>query len=245
MSHELRTPMHAILSYARLGIDKLAADQLPKQKMQQYFTRIDQGGERLLHLLNDLLDLSKLEAGKMIYHMVKADLQELARACITQFEVLARGRSVTLTLLATSESSAAWCDPDRVSQVLANLMSNAIKFSPSGGGVTVRIAAAECAVDGERPVAATEVSISDQGVGIPPAELDRIFDKFVQSSKTKTGSGGTGLGLSICKEIVQDHGGRIWAERGAAGGAVLRFVLPREAIEQPAAPAARALLEVQ
>ena len=100
MSHELRTPMHAILSYARLGIDKLAADGLPKQKMQQYFTRIDQGGERLLHLLNDLLDLSKLEAGKMIYHMVSADLQELARACITQFEVLARGRSVTLTLSA-------------------------------------------------------------------------------------------------------------------------------------------------
>src|SRR4029079_3812132 len=98
MSHELRTPMHAILSYARLGIEKLARGDAPVSKLQQYLTRIDQGGERLLNLLNDLLDLSRLEAGKMTYAMARSNLADVARAAVTQFDGLARARDIALHL---------------------------------------------------------------------------------------------------------------------------------------------------
>jgi PAS domain S-box-containing protein len=226
MSHELRTPMHAILSYARLGLDKLANNRLPAHKAQQYFGRIDQGGERLLGLLNDLLDLSKLEAGKMSYQMRSVDVARVAKATLAEFEGLARSHGVTLELCATPAGATAWCDADRVTQVLSNLLSNAIKFSAHGGSASVAVEAAELAAGGARAIA---VSVSDRGIGIPANELESVFDEFVQSTKTKTGSGGTGLGLSICRQIIEDHSGRIWAELRPGGGSILRFVLPCEA----------------
>jgi signal transduction histidine kinase len=228
MSHELRTPMHAILSFARLGNDKAARDGLPRQKAEQYFARIHQGGERLLGLLNDLLDLSKLEAGKTIYRMAAIDLKPLVTGTFLQLEGFARARGVELIAEQSCTDTRAWCDHDRIGQVLMNLLSNAIKFTRGAGVVKVTLAPACLApVAGGITVPALQVSVSDQGVGIPEDELQTIFDKFVQSSKTKTGSGGTGLGLSICREIVQDHGGRIWAESGGPrGGAAVHFVLP-------------------
>ena len=232
MSHELRTPMHAILSYARLGLDKLANNRLPPHKAQQYLGRIDQGGERLLGLLNDLLDLSKLEAGKMSYQMRSVDLARVAKRTVAEFEGLARSRGVTLELRGAPGDVAAWCDADRVTQVLSNLLSNAIKFSVHGGSVSVAVEAVELPAGGARAIA---VSVSDRGIGIPANELESVFDKFVQSTKTNTGSGGTGLGLSICRQIIEDHSGRIWAEVRPEGGSIVRFVLPCEA------PAAGAL----
>lgn len=226
MSHELRTPMHAILSYARLAIEKLARGDVPMHKLQQYLGRIDQGGERLLKLLNDLLDLSKLEAGKMAYSMAMSDLEDVSRAALTQFEGLARARGIALLLEAPPEDCQAWCDPDRIGQVLANLLSNAIKFSRAGGTVHVRLAPAELA-RGDDQVPALQVSVSDQGVGIPETELESVFDKFVQSSSTKSGSGGTGLGLSISKQIVEDHGGSMLATINRGGGTVVTFLLSR------------------
>jgi PAS domain S-box-containing protein len=226
MSHELRTPMHAILSYARLAIEKLARGDVPRHKLQQYLGRIDQGGERLLKLLNDLLDLSKLEAGKMVYSMALCDLEDVSRAALTQFEGLARAGGITLLLEAPPEDCQAWCDPDRIGQVLANLLSNAIKFSRAGDTVRVRLAPAELA-RGDDQVPALQVSVSDQGVGIPETELESVFDKFVQSSSTNTGSGGTGLGLSISKQIVEDHGGRMQATNNRGGGTVITFLLSR------------------
>ena len=109
--------------------------------------------------------------------------------------------------------------------------------------MSVRLASTHVGLGSAR---ALEISVTDQGVGIPQAELESIFDKFVQSSQTKTGSGGTGLGLSICKEIVQDHGGRIWAQSSATGssGSIMRFVLPREPLHQPGALTTDALSEV-
>src|SRR4029079_3844412 len=112
MSHELRTPMHAILSYARMGKEKLGKD-LPLAKAQQYFSRIHQGGERLLGLLNDLLDLSKLEAGKMTYHVVPVDMERLAAGVLAQCEGLARSRDVRLTLHKSALDVCAWCDAQR------------------------------------------------------------------------------------------------------------------------------------
>jgi signal transduction histidine kinase len=228
MSHELRTPMHAILSYARLGMERVTREDYPKHKVQTYFSRIDQGGERLLSLLNDLLDLSKLEAGKMGYRMESRDVHACVRATVQQFDGMARARGVNLTLREPPDDMHAWCDGDRLAQVLANLLSNAIKFSSAGGSVSVDLTGAYMARNERQGVAAVQIDVNDGGVGIPQDELASIFDKFVQSSTTKSGSGGTGLGLSICKEIVEDHGGRIWAECNPAGGSVFRVQIPRE-----------------
>ena len=226
MSHELRTPMHAILSYARLGLEKLVNDELPTRKAQQYFSRIDQGGERLLRLLNDLLDLSKLEAGKMTYAMQSVDVARVASEALAEFDGMARRRGVTLALDHAGGRAGAWCDADRITQVIGNLLSNAIKFSPQGATVSVRV---EVTTGVAAQDAAVVIGVSDQGVGIPVGELESVFDKFVQSTKTKTGSGGTGLGLSICRQIIRDHGGRIWAELRPGGGSIVQFVLPCEA----------------
>jgi PAS domain S-box-containing protein len=224
MSHELRTPMHAILSFARLGLEKLAAGQAQPDKLQQYLGRIDASGERLLSLLNDLLDLSKLESGKMRYEMRDADVAAVANGAIDECAGLARAKVLAVRTRAHCANTRAWCDPHRIGQVVRNLLSNAIKFSPQGAGIDIVF---EDAVEQGRSV--LRVTVRDQGMGIPTHELKAVFDKFVQSSKTNSGAGGTGLGLSICQEIIDGHGGRIWAGNNADGGAFICFVLPREA----------------
>ncbi len=224
MSHELRTPLHAILSFARLGVERVAHTPPPLLKFEQYFTRIQQSGDRLLVLLNDLLDLAKLEAGKMTYDMRRCDVREVLRPAIQELSVLAGQRRISLILHCSMSDSHAWCDAVRVGQVVRNLLSNAIKFSPDGGSVVVRMEDA-----GPRDLPELLLSVSDEGPGIPVAELESIFDKFVQSSKTKSGAGGTGLGLAICQQIVQDQGGYIWAENLPGIGARFSFVLPRAA----------------
>jgi signal transduction histidine kinase len=162
----------------------------------------------------------------MEYRMQSVDLEALVAGAMQQFEGLARSRGVSLATEISQSGALAWCDPDRIGQVLANLLSNAIKFSQNGGLVSVAVAPAQLAHGNAAPLPAVRVTVRDQGVGIPEDELETIFDKFVQSSKTKTGSGGTGLGLSICRQIIEDHGGRIWAEsRAESGGAAVHFML--------------------
>jgi signal transduction histidine kinase len=231
ISHELRTPMHAILSFARLGRQKIAEDNTPTTKIGQYFQRIDQSGARLLRLLNDLLDLAKLEAGRMTYDMAAHDLRVLADDVVVELRELASGKGVALVVEKPAFECVAWCDPVRVGQVLRNLVANAVKFTPEGRKVSVVFAMGEL-LDGhpadERATfrAALQMSVVDEGTGIPESELDAVFDKFIQSSKTKSGAGGTGLGLSICKEIVRYHGGRIWAGNNPDGGAYVSLLLP-------------------
>jgi len=223
VSHELRTPMHAILSFAQLGRDRIAGGNAPLPKVSQYLERIDSSGERLLRLLNDLLDLSKLEAGMMTYDMGSHDVRSIASDVAGELAEMAAARSVRLQVLGGEERLLAWCDPARIGQVLRNLASNGLKFTPPGGAVELRFEART--VDGSAVVIA---SVTDEGAGIPEAELEAIFDKFVQSSKTKSGAGGTGLGLSICREIVVQHRGRIWAENRPTGGAAVHVMLPKD-----------------
>jgi signal transduction histidine kinase len=221
VSHELRTPMHAILSFAQLGQDRIAGGNAPLPKVSQYLERIDSSGERLLRLLNDLLDLSKLEAGMMTYDMGPHDLQSIASDVAGELAEMAAARGVRLQVHGGEERIVAWCDPARIGQVLRNLTSNGLKFTAAGGAVEIRFRTAMA--DG---VAMRTVTVTDEGAGIPEAELEAIFDKFVQSSKTKSGAGGTGLGLSICREIVVQHRGRIWAENRPTGGAAVHVTLP-------------------
>jgi PAS domain S-box-containing protein len=234
MSHELRTPMHAILSFARLGLEKTAGGEVPIAKLREYFDYINQSGDRLLFLLNDLLDLSKLEAGKMILQLSRHDLRTLVQGVVGEIDVLARKKEIELNFSAIAPDLIVECDSSRISQVLHNLLSNAIKFSPASS--TIRISASLTELHGRRAEDANRpgvlIKVQDEGIGIPPDELEAIFDEFVQSSKTRSKSGGTGLGLSICRSILGLHGGTIHAENNPERGSSLILTLPLNQTEK-------------
>lgn len=234
MSHELRTPMHAVLSFARLGEER--AEQGAPDKLRDYFARIAQSGERLLALINNLLDLAKLEAGKMVLDLRETDLVLLVHEVAAELEALFERKNLLLTLPPHDVPLRLDLDAPRVRQVVANLLSNAIRFSPEGGCIAVVVVPAQMRL-GRRAedsieCAAVRLAVSDEGPGIPPDELDMVFDKFVQSSATRTGAGGTGLGLAICREIVQAHQGSIAARNRSEGGAVFELLLPCRAREE-------------
>lgn len=217
MSHELRTPLHGILSFTRLGIKK--NDVAPPEKRLHYFQKINESAETLLTLLNDLLDLAKLESGKAAFEFGSTDLCVLVYKVIDEFNPLASERQITINFDRPPGRSQVVVDKLKMMQVLRNLLSNALKFSPDGG--TIRI--------GLRPEDGDWLfSLRDQGMGIPEEELETVFDKFIQSSKTKTGAGGTGLGLAISQEIIVAHRGRIWAENNPDGGAQFCFRIPAQ-----------------
>lgn len=228
MSHELRTPLHGILSFAKIGATKgLAAGP---EKLVGYFERIGQSGDRLLSLLNDLLDLSKLEAGKMVLEMRRENLLEIIQDVAAEFETLLEAKPVGFVMAQLQVDPGATLDATRIKQVVRNLLSNAIKFTPPGGTIRVSIGPAQLRA-GQRAsdtdmVPALALQLSDEGIGIPEDELQTIFDKFVQSSRTRTGAGGTGLGLAICKEIVEAHRGTITIRNNANGGATVEVILP-------------------
>ena len=226
MSHELRTPMHAILSFATMGIEKIG-DANP-EKLLRYFTRIQESGNRLLYLLNNLLDLSKLEAGAKDLHCQKQDIQTPLQVVLSEFSGLLSSKSISVRTQFQREQLSAWFDNDQLIQVFRNLIGNAIKFSSPGTVITVGIEDSHMisAQDIGGHCDALAIIVSDQGIGIPESELNTVFDKFVQSSKTKTGAGGTGLGLAITKEIIERHGGEIRAKNNADGGASFIFKLP-------------------
>jgi PAS domain S-box-containing protein len=232
MSHELRTPMHAILSFARLGAQRSGEDGAPGNRLRQYFARIDQSAERLLALLNDLLDLSKMEAGGMPYDMEPQDLRALVDGVLQEHDAMAHERGVRLVLESGGRGVRARFDRARIGQVVRNLVSNALKFTPAGKCVRLVLDSAELpplrGAEGGPARAGVRLVVSDDGVGIPENELESVFDKFVQSSKTKSGAGGTGLGLAICREIVAAHGGTVRARNNAGGGADFILELPCE-----------------
>jgi signal transduction histidine kinase len=228
MSHELRTPMHAILSYSELGMDKVQSAE--RSKLSSYFERVNTSGQRLLNLLNDLLDLSKLEAGKMEINLSPQDIRTLISEVLMEFGQLISEKSLEVELLPAEFDPSIELDPIRIGQVLRNLLSNAVKFTPQGGSISLTLSQTNIAsgrrandTDNEPAIA---LQISDSGIGIPQQELTTIFDKFVQSSLTKNGSGGTGLGLAICKEITDAHRGSLIARNNSGGGASFVLTLP-------------------
>ncbi|MBU3915804.1 PAS domain S-box protein, partial [bacterium] len=230
ISHELRTPMHHILSYSTYGVSKI--DTVKKEKLLHYFTQIKTSGERLMMLLNDLLDLSKLESGHVDYQMKKTNLELMVEAVISEFSHVANEKSIRLKMIKPDIETIVVCDEAKIGQVLRNLFSNSIKFTPEDKSITVLFSSMDLAGGKRRTdkntIPGLMVSVKDEGVGIPESELIIVFNKFIQSSKTKTGAGGTGLGLAICKEIIEDHRGQIWAENNPEGGATFNFLLPLE-----------------
>ena len=227
ISHELRTPLQSILGFSELGITRLA-DQ---PRLAGMFTDIHRAGQRMLALVNDLLDLSKLERAGTALNPQRQDVRDLVQEVLTEVMPLARARQVQTELVMAQQPLVANVDGPRLQQVVRNLLANAIRFSPEGGTVEVH---ADARARGRGEV---ELVVADRGPGVPGDELEAIFDPFVQSSRTKDGSGGTGLGLAITRRIVEGHGGAVVAGNRPGGGAVFTVRLPaaRFGETQPAA----------
>jgi two-component system, LuxR family, sensor kinase FixL len=180
-------------------------------------------------MVNNVLDMSKLETQQAKYYFDNFDILELIKANIEESEGLLSRKSVQVEITPPSFPCIAYCDHQRITQVIRNLLTNAIKFTPSNSKISFSIE--ENLFSGRRrsdteKTKGLAVSITDQGIGIPANELRSVFNQFIQSSRTKDGSGGTGLGLAICKEIIMAHNGRISAANNPDGGAIFTFTLP-------------------
>ena len=215
MSHEIRTPMHWILSYSKFGLEKCRIAD--REKIHSFFAEINEGGARLMTLLDNLLDLSKMESGEMKYDFVNTDIYELTHSIKIQTALFLDEKELTIEVKNNAMSTEVKCDSQRIRQVINNYISNAIKFSPNAGHIIV-----ELGKDDKNYI----FSIIDEGCGVPPGELETIFDKFLQSSNTITGAGGTGLGLAICRDIISAHNGETWAVRNHPKGTRFTFTLP-------------------
>lgn len=220
MSHEFRTPMHAIINYTNLALR--GVDRSEPERLKHYLNNVSVSARRLLALLNDILDLAKMDSGRFRCELVPASFDAVLDKTAAEVEGLLNAKGMRLERVPSTCSSTACFDEGRMVQVLVNLLSNSIKFSPEGSVVTVSLQDAD--MQGE---AALECRVRDRGVGIPLDELETIFHKFQQSRRTNNGSGGTGLGLAISRQIVGAHHGRIWAENNAEGGADMVIWIPR------------------
>lgn len=221
MSHELRTPLHGILAFTEMGISK--AKEFPEEKFLKYFSKISESGERLKILLDDLLDLRKIEEGKMELKLANNDMQKIIKRCIDEQEAIIASHKLTITFNTDLVLPFINCDKDRIGQVIMNLLTNAIKFSPQDGQITFTSKIDE---NTNKHGKALYISISDQGPGISRDEYESIFNKFVQVKKQVSNTGGTGLGLAICKEIINLHRGSIWCENNDGSGVTFTFALP-------------------
>ena len=223
MSHELRTPMHGILNFSKIGMRRLSKLNVSVEEasvVKDNFDRIYISGVRLLTLLNKLLDLSKLEAGRFNFNFQPVHVEAMVATAFLGLESLFDDKQIHF-LQQHIEGLEIIADEGSFVQVVINLLSNALKFSPEHSDISLTV---EQGV--YHALTGIIIRVKDSGIGIPEDELELVFDKFVQSSKTKTGAGGTGLGLAITREIIMAHQGKIWAENNPEGGAVFCIFIP-------------------
>jgi signal transduction histidine kinase len=216
MSHELRTPMNAVLGYTRMLLMNVYGE-LP-EKVRDVHQRIDKSGRHLLGLINDVLDFSKIEAGQLALAINPYSVKDVIQAVVASTQSLAAEKNLALKIAVPADLPAVSGDERRISQVLLNLVGNAIKFTDAG----------EVSIDAAATDGALEVSVSDTGPGISAADQGNIFEEFRQAegSTSAQRKGGTGLGLAIAKRIVELHGGKIWVESEVGKGSKFTFMLP-------------------
>lgn len=214
ISHELRTPLQSILGFSELGV--MRGTQHPK--LHAMFTDIHGAGTRMLALVNDLLDVSKIESSVGAVTLERADLRGLVVSVVRELAPLLAARHLQVATELGPHALIAKVDPVRFAQVIRNVLANAIKFSPLGESIEVQARLTE-----EERI---HVMVRDHGAGIPPHELEKIFEAFVQSSTSKDGAGGTGLGLAICRKILAAHDGHISAANMQDGGAAFLIDIP-------------------
>ena len=228
VSHELRTPLTAIKASADNMLDRLIGDLNAKQV--GYLTRIKSNSDRLARLINDLLDLSTIEAGKIDLRPANIPLVTLVKEAAESLRPVAAEKLINLTVMSADPGVIAWADRDKVIQVLMNLIGNALKFTPTRGEVTVAVA--------KNSAAWMQISVTDTGPGIPAEEVNKVFGRFYQIGQAGTQkTQGTGLGLAISKALVEMHGGKIWVESEAGKGSTFSFTLPAEQPFQLESPA--------
>ena len=214
ISHELRTPLQSILGFSELGLIR----GRHQNTMSAMFGDIHAAGQRMLGLVNDLLDISKIESTVGAFHFERTDVRDLIEEVATEMELLFGRKRLGLGLKLGRGPLVAKVDPTRLKQVVRNVLSNAVKFAPEDSIIDMTA---------ETPDEHTiRIEVRDHGPGIPPAELEAVFDAFVQSSQTRDGSGGTGLGLAISRKIITAHGGRIHATNAPGGGSIFYIELP-------------------
>ena len=215
MSHELRTPLNAILGFAQVLRERMFGDL--NEKQEEYLDDILASGHHLLSLINDVLDLSKVEAGQVELVTAPFSLREALERGVVVVRERASTDEVSVVVDAAPDADIVEGDERRIQQVIFNLLSNAVKFTPTGGAVDVITAR----VNGE-----VKVSVTDTGPGIVPEDHERLFDEFQQADAGIEQREGTGLGLALSKRLVELHGGRIWVESELGNGSTFVFTLP-------------------
>lgn len=216
VSHELRTPMTSIKGYVENLLDGLAGALTNKQTRS--LERVKHNIDRLTRMINELLDLSKIEAGRLELHLSPIALSEMTEDVVESYQATAREQSINLRSLVDPGLPMVMGDTDKLGRVLINLVHNAIKFTPPGGEIRID---AQARGDGY-----VEMTVTDNGKGIPPQELDKVFDKFYWSASAPVESRGAGLGLAIAKNLVELHGGRIRVESVLGEGTRFAFTIP-------------------
>ena len=215
MSHELRTPLNAVIGFSDVLLERMFGEV--NEKQDEYLRDIRESGGHLLSLINDILDLSKVEAGRMELELTTFDLPMAIQNALILVRERASRRGVALLQLIDERVGDIRADERKIKQVLLNLLSNAIKFTPDGGRIEVRAAPANGMV---------EIAVSDTGIGIAPEDQEAVFEQFRQVGAGAVKQEGTGLGLTLCRSFVELHGGRIRVQSQIAVGSTITFTIP-------------------
>ena len=216
MSHELRTPLNAIIGFSEVLHEEMSGPLNDSQR--QYVEDVLEAGQHLLSLINDILDLSKVEAGRMELALAEVSILDTLESGVTMHQARATRRDIALNLSVDPDVGSVQADERKVRQVVFNLLANAVKFTPSGGRVDV---------SARRHDGVVEIAVADTGMGISPDDQERIFEAFQQAHGSAGGdTEGTGLGLALSKRFVELHGGRLWVQSEVGAGTTFRFTLP-------------------
>ncbi|MCP4514992.1 MAG: cell wall metabolism sensor histidine kinase WalK, partial [Delftia sp.] len=216
VSHELRTPLTSVKGTVETLRDGAVDDP---EVRDRFLETVERETDRLIRLVNDLLILSRADSEALNLRRETLDLAELARVTVERLGPQAEEQGLALQVLASPSAPPAWADPDRVEQVLVNLLDNAIKYSRPGGSVTVRVEAG--------PEGQALAQVRDEGIGIPAADLARIGQRFYRADRARSrAQGGSGLGLAIARALVLAHGGQLWVESQENEGTGVSFTLP-------------------
>ena len=221
MSHELRTPLNAIIGFSEILTERMFGEL--NEKQAEYLTDIHASGQHLLSLINDILDLSKIEAGRMELELTDFDLPTALDNALTLIRERAGRRGIALHLSVDERLGQMRADERKIRQVVLNVLSNAIKFTPEGGRIEV------AAVPRDEFV---EVSVSDTGVGIAPEDQEAVFEEFRQVGTAAKKVEGTGLGLALSRKFIELHGGRIWVQSQVGIGSTFTFTIPVQRADQ-------------
>ncbi len=228
VSHELKTPLTSIKGFLQNLLDGLTGPL--NEKQQRYVSRMLDNSNRLIRMIEDLLDRTRIQSGRLDLAPGEVDLGHCVADAVEQLRLLAQAKHQTVEVIGPPASLVVWADRDRLIQIVMNLVQNAVKFTPEGGSIKVTVRQENQSLAG--------VSVRDTGPGIPPEFLDHIFDPFFQVKQSRSGIKGLGLGLSIVRTLVELHGGTIAARSEAGQGAELHFTIPLlPAIAMPCGPA--------